>query len=914
MPAAHLRRIWFKAAQPVGPPLDGPWPGSRRDPLYWVARGIVDLPAPPRRASLLVAVDRHYELFLNGRRVLRQRNFISGDEYLIAQRWTRGLARHFRPGANTIEVLVRSDPWRNKNYRCFRPVLALEGRIAVEGRAAVPLTTGPAWQVAVVPGWRRFLAIATATHYEAVRIPPADATALGTVPGPLSFEPAVVADAPLPPVYLWTDPPKRTIVSRPVELVGSGTCELVPAALVFPIAERLADRPGPFATLEARFDDAGGRPFALAASAFVHSRIEFNGRVLAEPDNTPGPGQMGLYDHAAPAAEATTRPGENTMRVSVFRHTQGWMGFKLLVRGLPALLDPAAWRDGEGHPLSPLVLENDLGGQVNAKLFCRPSDELAFDATTAAVSYRPTGRRIGYATVRFDALTTARVSFNIEAATAGRALVAYGFQCDGSVIDCHRQGRNAVDALEFPAGRSRYEAFDVRTFRYLDFLFEGFSGPVTLSAIAAEENVFLDGKEVAFASSDERVDAIWRAGRRTAQLCANELYMDNPEREHTQWVDNVAANTAAGYYGFGEARKAGKALDEIALHQKPDGQIPGYAPGAWFPRIPLQCHMALFVISAHRHFMHTGDAGLARRLLAAILRMVAHWERHRTRQGLIVDLHTLFVDWGSHIYSYAFSWSQDPMPPTGALTTMNAYYLLALTRAADMTAFLGRPRDQQRLTDLAGEVRAAMRAHLFDAGLGMFRDGAWNAQAEQNVSQTANALAVWAGAAPDGLGAQVLARAFAPHPAVTIRANAHFAVQTGEALFSAGCDELGLRWLRDGFGPMVAAGSETLWETWEPHASHCQGTGSGVVYLFGRYLAGLYPVEPGYAAIGIDPHPASLGRLEARLATPHGLVGVAWRREDGRLHCQMNLPEGWRDRPIRPGADIDLEVTDEPGG
>jgi len=302
--------------------------------------------------------------------------------------------------------------------------------------------------------------------------------------------------------------------------------------------------------------------------------------------------------------------------------------------------------------------------------------------------------------------------------------------------------------------------------------------------------------------------------------------------------------------------------------------------------------------------MHTGDEAFGRRMLDVVLRMIEHWERHRTREGLIADLHTLFLDWGSHLYSYGAG----SRGPTGALTAMNAYYLGTLKSATAMAGFLGRNTTARELGEIYEEVRRSMRRDLFDPGVGLFRDGAGHPGPEANYSQTANALAVLYGAATEGRERTILTKAFDPPPELEIiPANAHFVRQAGEALFETGCDELAVRWLRAGFGPMLAKGPGTLWETFHIHASLCQATGAGVAYLMARYLAGLYPAEPGYRVIGLDPHPAGPDSLRARLTTPFGPVNVAWERHGDDLDCRLDLPEALQTRPIRAGSKVRLK-------
>jgi alpha-L-rhamnosidase len=61
-----------------------------------------------------------------------------------------------------------------------------------------------------------------------------------------------------------------------------------------------------------------------------------------------------------------------------------------------------------------------------------------------------------------------------------------------------------------------------------------------------------------------------------------------------------------------------------------------------------------------------------------------------------------------------------------------------------------------------------------------------------------------------------------------------------------------------------------------------------------RTVGGIAPLEPGYRRILVAPRPGGgLTWAETSLETPHGLVRVAWRAEDGDLtELAVTVPEG----------------------
>ena len=892
--SAMLKEAYFNRGKPIGPELDFEWPGERRVPLYWVARKTFNLDAAPDSAEILMAADRHYELFVNGRRVARQRGFFSGDEYIFAQQWTSGIAPLLRDGENTIDVVIRSDPWNNKNYRCFRPMLLLECETN-----NVVIATDDKWSIAIIEGWREQISIAgnRTINWERVNVSAADKAILCGVPNNLRFTPAHELDS-VPRIYLWDDPPIRKEVRQPQRIVACGEYYLADNALSFDLSSTMEGEP---LILKAEFEDAGGTEFHLATSALFEHRIEFNDQMICERSDVPSRHQMALPSYLVPAGWAVTKPGINTLTITILNRHPMNGEYRIAVYGLPTLSNPAIWNN---QP-EPKIVNLQIVERIGAKATRIEQYLVTVEGEQSSPNIHFQTSQ-GFTTLDFGQVISGRMSLKIHAESPGRIYLAHGFNLLNGAVDCNRMGLGMVDILELQPGDSSYESFDMRTFRYLDLLAEGFIGQVKISEIQVEEPIFLDENGSNIETSDPTIDAIFQASLRTAQLCGDELFVDNPEREHAQWMDGILYASSPGYYFFGErlAVKAAKAYQEIALTQQPDGQLAGYAPGAWFPRLPLQCHMALFVLGCHRHFMHTGDEDFARQMLEVILRMIAHWEKYRTRDGLIADLHTVFVDWGSHIYSYA----RRSEGPTGALTAMNAYYHGVLIRTVEMAKYLGQDKVASELRGIASEIRNSMIEHLYDRRIGLFRDGIGEPLAESNFSQTANILAVLHGAAPEGEAKVIMTRAFTPSDLQMIPANAFFALHAGAALFESGCDELALSQLRR-FGRMIDEGPGTLWETWEPYASQCQSSGAAPAYLFARYLAGIYPAEPGYRAIGIDPHPADLDNLQATLSTPHGLINVRWTKTENGLDYRLDLPPILRKRPILKNPSVRILIN-----
>ncbi len=897
-------------------------------PVYWLARCVFKLAAQPSVASLAIAADRHYEVFLNQTRVATCRNYFSGDRYLWLQRHAGpDLTAAAAANDNIIEVLVRSDPRAHKNHIPFHPMLWCHLHLETPA-GTVDVATGADWEVAVVAGWRTLRAYQLTIAYEKLTIPPADRRGVRGIPNDLEYRrPAPLDRRQLPPIYEWTDKPKRVDIHRPAAVVAAGNWTGAADSICF----NLHDLFGAGATggagvvLHTEFNAPRDQDLWIAVSGFCDGAVELNHVQICARNNLPGPDLMRQKNFLAPPCRCRVRQGLNELAVRFgddHRRFLDWQArfaqeplaaglwFRLQIQGMPAA--DWRWQNGTGRAVKPVPCQGNLEDILGAKAASMPLPALTVGSTPA--EFTLCGLRAGekqFILLDFNGIKKGQLSFTIQADAPGRIYLAYGFLADQGSVDCGRNGKKAVDIIEVPAGSSEYEAFEDRTFVYLDMAFENFNGTLSIAGIALAERVFLDERRADCRSPDPLLPAVWRAALRTAQICCDEIYMDNSEREHCQWLCSAPPNIAAGYYAFGgEMPKTAKVLLEYALHQRPDGEIQGFAPGSWGDRPMYQCHMGLYVRAVWRDYHYRGDPKLLRRLMPHLHRLQAFWETRRNSQGLLENIETVWVDWGQHIYSYAPGGIPGAQGAGGVLTAMNAYYLGALRMCAELARALGEDRPAERYDAMADETAAAMARLLFDRDKILFRDGLNNPAAEKNYSQAANAVAALYGALPPAERPATLRAAFetAQPWAEIIPASPHFGLLAGEALFEAGLDSLAYAWIGR-HAHMLQSPAGTIWETWSPHVAHCQGIGSAIAYHLARYHAGIYPARPGFAAIGVRPQACGQAWLRMQLHTACGAIGAAWKRTPRGFDYELTLPPALQDRPLEIDPAVNLTIA-----
>lgn len=925
-----MRTLVFESAEALTPVKYGEWPGSRENNLYWYAKAEFNVDEAPCDFSMKVAVDREYKIYLNSDLVVEQRNHFNGGKYLFGQHWyTRnhpcgesteerkpcfigGGQNKIKNGRNIIEVVVRSDVNGTKDYVFFHPFIMLE-ILDAEGRVVV--ASGPTWKISELHFWRETIALAISITHEKVYPVHTAKHGVGGIPEPVKlFTPFLLDINSFPPLYEWTDFPVENRKHRRGKVISTGQCLFSSQALVFRISEifKLSEN----AVLTVEIDSSEGMVIPVSMSAMCQCEIFVNGVFIASRDTLPGACLMRQYNYASPAFELTLAKGINKLEIRFgeghkrfIKWAEKYAGI-FNIAGLDFKIIPHGAKIGrcsvEASEIQPHLYDEALCDVLSAKGHLEKDDGGIFDISVDGIVLEAAKASVkNYAILDFGATIKAELSFKIKADSGGKIYLAYGIMDESGASDCSRNGRKAVDVIEVTAGESVYRTWERRVFVYLDIVFEGFDGRVEIKDFLADEKIFYGAQNINFSTSDILMNNIFKSGVRTAQLCCDEIYMDNPEREHGQWVDNLHHISGAGYYIFGETLKPAKTLKEFMFLQYPDGQLPGHS-GAWGGRTPLQGHIALYIQALWRYYMFTGDRDTLVTLYPGILRIIDFWSGFLNSDGLLENLETLFIDWGVHIYSYCPEVS-DP-PPVGVNTAMNAYYLRCLRIVSELAEYLGDTSNKIRFAEEAETHCSKMRELLFDEAFGLFRDGMKNRLAENNFSQAANALSVLAGAVPGKQGKMILEKVFSWQGQDIIPASAHFTFQAGEALFAADLDKLAFQWLKKVYGPMINDRSGTLWETTEPWVSHCQGTSSGLLYLLARYHGGFFPFEPGFREIGINPMNCGQKSFKSVFMTSYGKVGISWIFDSGCYDYVLELPDSLKKRKINIVGNVNLSV------
>jgi hypothetical protein len=449
-----------------------------------------------------------------------------------------------------------------------------------------------------------------------------------------------------------------------------------------------------------------------------------------------------------------------------------------------------------------------------------------------------------------------------------------------------------------------FERFEWCAIRWMQLTIRDAPEGLVIRGLGANLSNFPVEERGRFRSSDDLLNRLWSTGAYTLRQCMHDAWEDCPSREQRQWLGDVTVENLVGHAAFGPSVTPlnAKYLVQVAESQRPDGLTQMFAPGdhgtngLLIPDWTLQ-----WILTAGDHHAYTGDLQTIEAIFPSILKALAWFERLIGPSGLVADMpYWHFMDWAG-------------VGRAGEAAALNAQLAGAFAVAARLARALGWERAAERCAARAGSIGRAIDARHWDERRGAYVDIVDPVSGLQDLrmSQHANAgMALWGEAPADRIG-RALDRitdssrlTFTPGPPIAptgqplepengvVLANTFYSHFVYEALGRHGRFDEALRLMRERYGPMLARGATTLWESFDPTASLCHGFSASPTYQLSRRVLGVSPAEPGFAAISVTPDLADLDHAEGAVPTARGDVEVRLERAGDGFVAQVRAPAG----------------------
>ena len=418
-------------------------------------------------------------------------------------------------------------------------------------------------------------------------------------------------------------------------------------------------------------------------------------------------------------------------------------------------------------------------------------------------------------------------------------------------------------------------------------------GSFTLKKVYLREYAYPPTRASSFACSDKSLEKVYRAAALTFRENAVDLFMDCPHRERAGWLCDSFFTSRTAFALTGKTDVETSFLENYMLPESfkclPEGMLPMCYPADHYDGVFIPNWAMWFVIELGEYAKRADDQTIVQGLRGKIEKLLAFFEQYENSDGLLEKLpNWVFVEW-----SAANSFVQDVNYPS------NMCYASVLETAANLYGVekwrekAEKVRDKVREQSFDGEffVDHAMRKE--DGSLEITRDRSEVCQYFAFFFKTATPETY-----PDLWN--TLLDKFGPHRAEQglypeiHKANAFIGNVLRLELVSQARRGKQLLDESIAYNEYMADRTGTLWENDLDYASCNHGFASHVAPVIYRDVLGVQNVDVVAKKIAIRiPQIESLEWAAGVRPVPGGDVKIRWAKENGKLRCSVETPDGY---------------------
>jgi len=475
--------------------------------------------------------------------------------------------------------------------------------------------------------------------------------------------------------------------------------------------------------------------------------------------------------------------------------------------------------------------------------------------------------------------TTGYLDMDIVCPSAVRVDISYGEHLEDLRVRTDVGERHFTFQWEAPQERRRFIHYFHRVgARYLQLFIYGKEAVVYYAGIVPVNYPFSGEGE--FHCGDHLHNQIFQTAKHTLRCCVHQHYEDCPWREQALYAFDSRNQMLFGYYAFGELEQPKASLRLLALSQREDGLLELCAPARTSINIPS--FSLMFIVALEEYCRYSGDAAFGKEVLPVAERILDVFRGH-VSDGLVWNFtepcYWNFYEWRPLLDGVPIERKEALLPSAEA--PLQLLLILALQRIRKIYKYLGRRTDE-----LEREIR------ILEKGMEQF----WNPEEEVYASFIRNgkqlqgaefvqALALYTGIVPAGRQKRLREKL---HKGGLVRASMATSVFVYEALLQEPekygifvFEEVAKRW-----GRMLYHGATAFWETddgadaFERAGSLCHAWSCVPIYLYGAYVLGVRPTEPGVWRKGAAVL-SGISEAEGKLCSPEGILEIHKNEKEG---------------------------------
>lgn len=437
----------------------------------------------------------------------------------------------------------------------------------------------------------------------------------------------------------------------------------------------------------------------------------------------------------------------------------------------------------------------------------------------------------------------------------------------------HIENASSDEKIKVTYGESREEALDYeyaviretvsesetyalapRAFRYICIDSENAD---ELEVYAEYEYLPLEDRG-SFKCDSERVNKIWDVCAYTLHLNSREFFLDGIKRDRWVWSGDAYQSYMANNYIFFDPEITKRTI--VALLGKP----------------PYEQHIntindysMYLIIGAYEYYYSTGDARFICTYYSRIHELYRFITERLDSDGYVCKRQGdwIFIDWSD-------------MDKDGPICAEQILLWRTHTAMAQLSDVVGEPNSECRRR--ADVLKEKIMKDFWREERGAFIDCAVSGR--ENVTRHANIFALMYDFVT-GERAEKIIKCVLENESVNAITTPYFEFFELMTLCKTGRVSLAQSKIESYWGGMIDLGATTVWEQYIPEqsgAEHyemygqkydrslCHAWGGGPIYIFGRYVLGVYPTDVGYKSFRVEPNLGKYKSVNGAVPLPDG--------------------------------------------
>ncbi len=374
-----------------------------------------------------------------------------------------------------------------------------------------------------------------------------------------------------------------------------------------------------------------------------------------------------------------------------------------------------------------------------------------------------------------------------------------------------------------------------------------------------------DFDRTGYLNADSIYGDIDKVSRYTLELCSRMFFLDGIKRDRWPWAGDTYLSVKSDFYSFFDDDIIRRTITFLRGNEDIKTSVNKVLPFSFY-----------WCLSLEEYYLYTGDIEFIKRMYSRLKSLLKLHTEQANDKGFIPNIGAWnFIDWHD-IEVDDFN------------CVIQMLYAKSIEIAAKFSLLLKKYDDNKYYVNIYKTLRESINTHFWSDELGAYVT-TWYADGKvsKQVRRHQNYFGILFGFA-DETRTKCIVNSVLNNNKLPKITTPFFKFFECETMIKCGFTADAFRAIENFWGGMVKAGATTFWEEYDSEItglkqyemygepfdkSMCHAWGATPLYFVGKYVVGIYPIEPGYKSYVIKPL-IDIGDFSYKVPVKGGYISV----------------------------------------